>query len=126
MKATVLVVDDQAEVRKLVRLALELGDYKILEAVSGSEALALFIAHAPDIVLLDIMMPGDIDGYEVCRGIKARGDGAFVCLLSARGQRDDVERGREVGADAYIVKPFSPLELTAIVEGAAARRQSQV
>jgi CheY-like chemotaxis protein len=118
MKATVLVVDDQAEVRKLVCLALEFGDYEILEATGGAEALALIERHAPEVVILDIMMPGEIDGYEVCRRIKASGSDAFVCLLSARGQKGDIERGREVGAHAYIVKPFSPLELTAIVEEA--------
>jgi CheY-like chemotaxis protein len=125
MRAKILVVDDQAEVRMLVRMTLELGDYAILEADTGLRALELIELERPQVVVLDIMMPGDFDGYGVCREIKNRPEyaHAFVCLLTARGQQKDIERGEEAGADAYLIKPFSPVDLITIVEKATERRE---
>ncbi|MDQ3458567.1 MAG: response regulator [Deinococcota bacterium] len=125
MRAKILVVDDQAEVRMLVRMTLELGDYAILEADTGLRALELIELERPQVVVLDIMMPGDFDGYGVCREIRSRPEHAstFVCLLTARGQQADIEQGKEAGADAYLIKPFSPAELISLVEKATAGRE---
>ena len=109
----ILIVDDHADIRRLIRLTLEFERYDIFEAADGKSALALAASSRPDVVLLDVMMPGDIDGLEVCRRIKADAalGGAKVIMLSARGQASDREAGLQAGADAYLVKPFSPLQL---------------
>lgn len=109
----VLIVDDQGELRKLVRMTLDFGDYELHEAEDGDRALKLANVIHPDLVILDVMMPGGIDGYQVCEKLKQRTSGSvpYVILLTARGQKDDLEEGKRVGADSYLVKPFSPLEL---------------
>lgn len=109
----ILIVDDHADIRRLIRLTLEFERYDIVEAADGPSALALAASTRPDVVLLDVMMPGDVDGLEVCRRIKADValGGAKVIMLSARGQARDREAGLQAGADAYLVKPFSPLQL---------------
>lgn len=108
--AKVLVVDDQPEIRRLLSTAL-CRQHEVIEAGDGTSALALVRAHAPDVVLLDVMMPGGVDGMQVLRQIKA--DPATrairVAMLSARGQIADREAAREAGADTYFTKPFSPL-----------------
>ena len=113
----ILIVDDHAELRKLVRLTLG-PDYEIREAVDGREAMDACHAFAPDLVLLDVMMPGELDGYQVCAAIRADPKLAAtrVVLLTARGQRNDRARGLAAGADEYVVKPFSPLALIEMVE----------
>lgn len=112
-KKIVLIVDDQGELRKLVRMTLEFGDYELHEAENGQRALDLSKVIQPDLVILDVMMPGDINGYQVCEKLKQVQNGKVphVLLLTARGQKSDVEEGERVGADNYLVKPFSPLEL---------------
>lgn len=124
-KTKLLIVDDQTEVRRLVRMSLELGDYLISEADTGREALERVAAEDPDVVILDIMMPGELDGYEVCRQLRSQPQraGLFICLLTARGQQTDIERGKALGADAYLIKPFSPSELIALVENAKNERE---
>ena len=109
----ILIVDDHADIRRLIRLTLEFERYDIVEAADGISALELAASTRPDVVLLDVMMPGDIDGLEVCRRIKAKAapGSAKVIMLSARGQARDREAGLQAGADAYLVKPFSPLQL---------------
>lgn len=109
----ILIVDDHADIRRLIRLTLEFERHDILESADGNSALELAASCRPDFVLLDVMMPGGIDGLEVCRRIKANATlaGAKVILLSARGQARDREAGLQAGADAYLVKPFSPLQL---------------
>ncbi|UDF36766.1 UNVERIFIED_ORG: response regulator [Shinella sp. XGS7] len=113
MSKTVLIVDDHADIRRLIRMTLEFEDYQIHEAADGESALQLAAALRPDVVLLDVMMPGALDGLEVCARLKAdtRFAGMQVILLSARGQARDREAGLRAGADAYMVKPFSPLQL---------------
>jgi two-component system phosphate regulon response regulator PhoB len=114
----VLIVEDQTDIRKLIRMTLEFEDYEIHEASDGSFGLRLAGAVLPDLVLLDVMMPGDMDGLQVCRAIKT--DQALrsikVVLLSARGQARDLEAGKQAGADEYLVKPFSPLQLIDTIE----------
>lgn len=117
MAARILIVDDQSELRRLVRMTLEYGDYELHEADNGARALQLLETVKPELVVLDVMMPGDMDGYRVCDMIKNQpGSNIKVVMLSAKGQQTDLKEGRLAGADAYLVKPFSPLELIATVE----------
>ena len=118
MKRKILIVEDQTDLRKLVRMTLEFGDVEIHEAENGAEGLRLAGELRPDLVLLDVLMPDALDGYQVCQRIKAdpRLKGVKVVLLTARGQQTDLEHGQKVGSDAYLVKPFSPLELIDKVE----------
>ncbi len=114
----VLIVEDQADIRKLIRMTLEFEDYEIHEASDGSFGLSMARATRPDIVLLDVMMPGELDGLQVCQRLKSDPEMRYVkvVLLTARGQPRDREAGRQAGADEYLVKPFSPLQLIETVE----------
>ncbi len=118
MKEKLLIVDDQADLRKMLRLALGYGKYHLLEASDGEAALAMARAEQPNVILLDVMMPGRLDGIAVCRALKAdpATAGCFVVLLTARGQTADYAAGDAAGADAYMVKPFSPTKLVEVVE----------
>lgn len=107
----VLIIEDHADIRRLIRLTLEITDYEIAEAADGSSGAVLAQEFRPDLVLLDVMMPGALDGLQVCRLLKARSPATRVLLLSARGRSEDLEAGMQAGADAYLVKPFSPLQL---------------
>jgi DNA-binding response OmpR family regulator len=97
----------------LIRLTLEFSEHLLLEAENADVGLKLIQQHRPDIVLLDVMMPGEMNGLELCQRIKNTAELAHikVIMLSAKGQKTDVEKGQECGADAYVVKPFSPTEL---------------
>jgi DNA-binding response OmpR family regulator len=108
----VLVVDDEAMVRKTVRLACEKEGYTVLEAENGRDALARLDVYKPDIILLDLMLP-DISGFDVCRELRRGGSGVPILILSARSEEIDVVVGLEIGADDYILKPFRPRELIA-------------
>lgn len=118
MKRVILVVEDQADIRKLITMTLDFGDYEVHEAEDGARGLFMTEGLRPDLVLLDVMMPGDLDGFQVCGRIKA--DSRFartrVVMLTARGQKSDLEAGEAAGADGYLTKPFSPLELIDTVE----------
>ncbi len=109
----VLIVEDQPDIRKLIRMTLEFEDYEIHEASDGAQGLVLALERRPDIALLDVMMPGTMDGLELCQRIKTEPALAHckVVLLTARGQARDREAGRQRGADEYLIKPFSPLQL---------------
>lgn len=117
MKTRVVITDDQPDIRKLVRMTLDIGDFEIYEASTGPAALELIGRVKPQIVLMDIMMPGELDGLEACRQIKDDPAlaGTAVVMLTARGQQSDLIAGKVAGADAYLVKPFSPLELLDLV-----------
>ena len=119
----ILIVDDQPDLRLLVRLTIEGHGYDVAEAPNGEEALAACASRAPDAVLLDVMMPG-IDGYEVCRRLKAdpRMGQTFVVLMTAGHQETERARAREAGADAYVAKPFSPAQLLELVRSHLATR----
>jgi CheY-like chemotaxis protein len=115
----ILIVDDQVEVRELVQVTLEIGDYQILSAENGQQAIEIARIEHPDIILLDVMMPGsDVDGIEACRQLKADPATAdiTIVMLSAKGQEIDIETGKVAGADAYFTKPFSPIALIEKVE----------
>ena len=109
----ILVVEDQADLRMLIRLALEPLAAEMREVVTGMEALLAVRHFKPDVVILDVMLPGQIDGYQVCQAIKQNPltRSTKVIMVSARGQKSDIEKGYQMQADRYLVKPFSPLEL---------------
>jgi CheY-like chemotaxis protein len=108
----ILVVEDNPTIRLLIRLALEHG-YEVFEATDGERALVMVRAHKPDLVILDVMMPGALNGFEVLEQIKSDPELKHIlcAMISARGQAEDLETGRSKGADQYFVKPFSPLQL---------------
>lgn len=119
----ILIVEDQPDIRKLIRMTLDFGSYELHEAENGESGWHLAQGLRPDIILLDVMMPGALDGYQVCTRVKAErslGHTAVV-LLTARGQEKDLEAGRVAGADRYLTKPFSPLELIETVDELLAR-----
>jgi DNA-binding response OmpR family regulator len=108
----VLVVEDDPAVRLSLRLMCQREGFAVVEATSGPQGLALFEEARPDLVLLDLMLPG-MDGLEVCRALRRRDSGQPVIILTARGQEADKVAGLELGADDYVTKPFSPRELLA-------------
>ena len=114
----ILIVEDQPDIRKLIRMTLEFEDYEIHEAADGAFGLRMASAVGPDLMLLDVMMPGELDGLQVCQRIKSDPRLAHikVVLLTARGQARDREAGQQSGADDYLVKPFSPLQLIETIE----------
>ena len=109
----ILIVDDEEKVRRLVEVTLSIGKVDVLHASSGEEGLKIAREIKPDIILLDIMMPGRFDGFDVCKFLKedtATRD-IYIIMLTAKGQKADIEKGLASGADDYFVKPFSPMEL---------------
>jgi CheY-like chemotaxis protein len=112
MAARILVVDDDPTILRLVRLNLEVEGYDVLEATNGREALEAVKAHAPDLVVCDVMMPV-MDGLEVVSRLR-RDDATAtlpIVMLSAKAQDADIRHGRSAGADEYVTKPFDPQEL---------------
>jgi len=107
----ILSVEDDERIRTAVRLALEDEGWTVDEAGSGEEAVELFGKAAPDVVLIDIMLPG-MDGFELCRNIRRNSDVPIV-MVTARNDTHDVVAGLEAGADDYLTKPFAPKELSA-------------
>jgi len=118
MTYRILIVEDQPDICKLIRMTLEFGDFEIHEAHDGETGLNMARAIRPHVMLLDVMMPGLLDGYQVCTRIKQDAElkSIQVVMLTARGQATDLAAGEAAGADAYLVKPFSPLELIERVE----------
>ena len=113
MSKRILIVEDHADIRTLIHMTLEFETYDIQEAPNADQGLEMVRQWRPDVLLLDVMMPGKLDGLDLCRLVKS--DPALghpqVVLLSARGQSQDIEAGMNAGADAYLLKPFSPLKL---------------
>ncbi len=114
----ILIVDDQPEIRELVKITLQNENYAIIEASNGREAVDKIKKEKPNLVLLDIMLPEDIDGFEVCSQIKNDNNlkNIFIVMLSSHGSKEDIKKGKSVGADDYFIKPFSPLQLIEKVE----------
>src|SRR5215218_305982 len=118
---TVLVVDDEPTIVEVVASYLERAGFQAFQAMDGPEALRLADLHRPDLVVLDVMLPG-LDGIEVMRRLHERpGKRVAVLLLTARGEENDRLVGLRHGADDYVVKPFSPAELVARVEAVMRR-----
>ena len=109
----ILIVDDKPEVRTLIEMTLDIGDFSFLQAENGLKAIELARKELPDMMILDVMMPGGLDGYQVCETLKKdqTTKHILIILLTARGQEADKVRGTQVGADDYFIKPFSPREL---------------
>jgi DNA-binding response OmpR family regulator len=113
---TILIADDEAHIVELVRLTLEDGRVRVVEAHDGATALARAEALHPDLILLDIHLP-DVSGLEVCARLRERcGPAAKIVMLTAAAQEADVARGLAAGADHYLTKPFSPVRLLSLVE----------
>jgi CheY-like chemotaxis protein len=112
------MVEDQPDIRKLIRMALEFEDWEVHEAFDGPAGVQLAQSVRPDVVLMDVMMPGEFDGLEACRRIKADPllKNTKLVVVSAKGLASDVDAGKAAGADEYLFKPFSPLELIDTIE----------
>ncbi len=123
MPTTVLIVEDDKNIQELLELYLKKEGYQTAIANDGTEGLSVFRAVKPDLVLLDVMMPG-MDGFAVCRAIRAEGD-TPVILLTAKSSLDDKVSGLRAGADDYITKPFEMQELLARIE-AVLRRMERI
>jgi len=113
---SVLIVDDEEDVIELVRYNLDRSGYRVEAANSGEEALAKARGKLPDLVILDLMLPG-MDGIEVCKKLKSdvKTEGVPILMLTAKGEEADIVAGLELGADDYVTKPFSPKVLMARV-----------
>ncbi len=116
----ILIVEDEADMAMGLRDNLQFEGYEVVTAVDGTSGLAALRASRPDLVLLDIMLP-EMDGFEVCRQIRAMGLTMPILMLTARGQEIDKVRGLELGADDYITKPFGVRELLARIKAALRR-----
>ena len=126
MPATVLVVDDEKDLVELIRYHLEKEGLTCFEAYDGESALQLARERHPNLIVLDLMLPG-LDGLEVCRKLRKDPKTASVAIIMLTAKADEVDRivGLEMGADDYMVKPFSPRELVARVKAVLRRGQSQ-
>ncbi len=118
----VLVADDEESFLLPLRDNLELEGYRVLTAVDGEQALEMCLAHEPDLLLLDIMMP-KLSGFDVCRALQKKGLTIPTIILSARDQEVDIVLGLELGADDYVTKPFGLRELLARIKAVLRRQQ---
>ena len=121
---TILVVDDEARIVKLVRDYLERAGFDVLSAQDGETALTLARVEQPDLIVLDLMLPG-VDGLDVCRRLR-QVSGVPIIMLTARVEEADRIVGLELGADDYVTKPFSPRELVARVRATLRRASGEV
>jgi DNA-binding response OmpR family regulator len=120
---TVLVAEDDSDIRDLLVFKLTRDGFDVVAVGDGNSALEAISGHRPDLVILDVMMPG-MSGLEVCRRLRAEPATRSlpVILLTARAQESDVDRGFDIGADEYVTKPFSPRALLSRVHAVLARR----
>lgn len=123
IKQTILVVEDEAMIRQLVRIYLEKNDYHVIEAADGEQAKAAFLKHHPCLIILDLMLP-KLSGEAFLEWLKEQENDVSVIMLSAKARIEDKIAGLKMGADDYVTKPFDPEELVAHVE-AVLRRTGQ-
>lgn len=118
MKKRILIVEDQEDVRELVTITLSMSNYEIMEAGNAAEAIEMVRKSSPRLVLMDIGLPGGMNGLDATRILKNDPDtcSCRVIMLTANGQQSDVDAGYAAGADGYFIKPFSPLALIQRVE----------
>src|SRR3989304_834569 len=121
MSETILVVDDEQRIIDLAQMYLEKEGYRVTSATEGTVAYQMIINSGPDLVVLDLMLPG-MDGWEICRRVRAESDVPII-MLTARS--DDIDKivGLELGADDYLTKPFNPRELVARIKAILRRCQ---
>lgn len=106
----ILLVEDEASIRGFLKINLQRNNFDVIEAETGEEGINKAIIEKPDVVILDVMLPG-IDGFEVCRKLREQNKSIGIIMLTAKGQDLDKIMGLEYGADDYIVKPFNPMEV---------------
>lgn len=118
----ILLVDDHSDIRRLIKITLG-KNYEVFEAEDGVSGLESVRQHRPDLVVLDVMMPGEMDGFQVLDAIKADPQliNTRVIMVTARGQARDYDAGMARGADSYFIKPFSPLQLVACIKETLAK-----
>lgn len=118
----ILIVEDEEDIRELIRYNLDREGFDVIAAATGEEALVAARARRPDLVLLDLMLPG-IQGLEVCRRLRSGPEtaGVPIIMVTAKGEEADIVAGLEMGADDFVTKPFSPRELTARVRSVLRR-----
>src|SRR5215475_177354 len=120
---SVLIIEDDAALLRGLRDNFESQDYSVQIARDGHEGLSAALANPPDLLLLDLMLP-KMNGYEICRALRARQLEMPIIMLTAKDQEQDIVRGLELGADDYVTKPFSIRELLARAKAFLRRRQS--
>lgn len=120
--AKILIAEDEPDIRELVTFMLKFAGYEVVAASNGEDAVRTAVRELPDLVLMDVRMPR-MTGYDACRQMKANPDlrEVPVVFLSAKGQESEIQSGLEAGAEAYLLKPFSPAELTNRVRGILSR-----
>lgn len=126
MALRILLIEDDPDIQKMVQLSLKYqGGHQVSVASGGREGLEKATADPPDLILLDVMMP-DMDGYETCRHLKSHESTRHipVVFLSARAQQAEIQKGRDLGAVGYLVKPFDPMTLSSQLD-AILRRSGQ-
>lgn len=124
-EARILVVDDEAKLVRLVREILTATHYEVLVANNGNHALEMVTLEQPDLILLDLILPGGMDGYEVAQRVREFSDVPII-MLTAKVREPDILRGFEIGADDYITKPFSAKELLARIRAVLKRVKGEV
>jgi DNA-binding response OmpR family regulator len=120
--AKILIAEDEPDIRELVTFMLKFAGYEVVAAANGEDAVRTASRERPDLVLMDVRMPR-MTGYDACRMMKANPDlrNVPVVFLSAKGQESEIQSGLEAGAEEYLLKPFSPAELTNRVRGILSR-----
>ena len=123
-KIHILAVDDEEDILELIRYNLEKDGYRVTTAISGEEALEAAKSQQPDLILLDLMLPG-VDGFEVCKILKNDSETSRIpiVMLTAKGEESDIVAGLELGAEDYITKPFSPRILIARIRAVLRRKK---
>lgn len=116
MAATILIAEDERDIRDLVVYSLRFGGFEVVEAINGQEAVEKAQQAVPDLILMDVRMP-KMTGYEACKQLKSKEDTKHipVIFLSAKGQEQEIQQGMEAGAEEYILKPFAPEDLVNMV-----------
>ncbi|MDF2499526.1 MAG: phoP [Anaerosporomusa subterranea] len=124
MSGKILIVDDELSIRELIKFNLEKAGFSVLECGDGAEALQLVKTQKPELLVLDLMLPG-LDGIEVCRNLKSHRDTSGIPIIMLTAKSDEIDKviGLEMGADDYLTKPFSPRELIARVKAVLRRSQ---
>lgn len=125
MENKILIVEDEESIRKFIKINFQRNNFCIIEAVSGEEGIEKAQLEKPDVVVLDVMLPG-IDGFKTCEVLRSRQPNIGIIMLTAKAQDMDKIMGLEFGADDYMVKPFNPLELIARVKALLRRINKSV